>query len=1083
MADSPAPLETRRPRRWGRRLAIGFLSLAGLTAGLAAAAWTWRVDLVHHFLTDPTSVWQVRLQNVEWSGGGLVIKDFSVRHADQAEPVFAAASLRSAVTLRALMSGQLGKVTVEKPRVHWRAGLRADPLQPTKPAAAKPLLTWDSLLITDGSVDVAEAGFYSFKGSLAGQSGPGAWHEEGRLALAGTTLTSRDAEYTMTLTEGPVRTLKVNASQVETAGSLDAASGALVLTSSSLAGARVQLGATAPSPALPARPDPAPAADSGGPSIISGTEIKNLTAPGLQLEAALPWLASSRGDLALAHLTSGTGVPTSLKGLQFSAASARLPAEASLPDFSLSASVSGTALRLENVVFKNARVPDLNGLFTQLGWPGIPQLAASFEADGTFSSLQAEAGVPTSSAEQHLTFRDLKAALPGQGTLSASRVVVAAVPDEVIASRRLRRLEVEGWQADLTIERPSPALLADAGAAEAGAAEASADPPAASGLPVPAAARPLWEGWSADHLTASEGPLKTTLPQLGGARITASLSISTPTPGSADVPAAYQINLREPQMVHPDLPEQPMALASAIQFTATVTGLWQKREIDSLTIGGTRLQIGDALFRMISALPPTPPPAPAALESETAPKPPSTSSTRPANPAAPPWRIKSVVLDDSLVRIDNLGAGSRLDIPIKRQEFHDLPLDTEALAAVERVYKIEVPSITLYNPFSVGQKVAVLDTNYIQFTPSGLLKRQIQRVDLMAPSLYAGQPLFDFVDAARRRFARLASARPASPPDQPMLVDNASRSPTVLSALASVTPAAVAGIAEWDIPFYTASGKVLVAPKGFPWPNLPVIPFRNARDAQGTPIPFHLHGESFHGELAIEPGWYDFPEYKVRLRLSDRGRIIFNTPQKDQDNNLTEVFENNTLIFRQLEISGTWLSITYDAHGIYARFGGMTCGGDLTGGFNLYLDELYTWDAWISMTGIGMQSLTDKLTPDTFRMSGPVDELSVKAYGDTTTLYQAVLALKVSRPGLLHLLALDQLKDRIDALGGMSADLGRISLASLRDFAYTGCTGGLKLFGTEGEGHLRLTGPAGSRTFNLRLHDYRAKTPRIAAPF
>lgn len=1082
MADSPAPPETRRPRRWGRRLAIGFLSLAGLTAGLAAAAWAWRVDLIHHFLTDPTSVWQVRLQNVEWSGQGLIIQDFSVRHADQAEPVFAAASLRSSVTLQALMSGQLGKVTVEKPRVHWRAGLRADPPKPIRPAAAKPLLTWDSLLITDGSVDVAEAGFYGFTGSLAGQSGPGAWHEEGRLALAGTTLTSRDAEYTMILTEGPVRTLKINASQVETAGSLAAASGALVLTSSSLAGARVQLGATAPSPALPARPtpDPAPAADSGGPSIISGIGIKNLTAPGLQLDAAMPWLASSRGDLALAHLTSGMGAPFSLEGLQFSAASAKLPAEASLPEFSLSASVSGTALRLEKFVFTKAMVPDLNGLFTQMGLPGIPELVASFEADGVFSGLQAGAGVPASSAEQHLTFRDLKAALPGQGTVSASRVVLAAVPDEVTASRRLRRLELEGWQADLTIERPSPALLA-----EAGAAETSADPPAASGTPVPVAARPLWEGWNADHLTASEGHLKTTLPQLGGARITTSLSISTPTTGSAEVPAAYQINLREPQMVHPDLPEQPMALASAIQFTATVTGLWQKREIDSLTIGGTRLQIGDALFRMISALPPTPtlPPAPAAPESEATPKPPSTSSTRPANPAASPWRIKSVVLDDSLVRIDNLGAGSRLDIPIKRQEFHDLPLDMEALAAVERVYKIEVPSITLYNPFSVGQKVAVLDTNYIQFTPSGLLKRQIKQVDLMAPSLYAGQPLFDFVAAARQRFASLASAQPASTPDQPMLVDSASRSPTLLSALASVTPAAVAGIAEWDIPFFTASGKVLVAPKGFPWPNLPVIPFRNARDAQGNPIPFHLHGESFHGELAIEPGWYDFPEYKVRLRLSDRGRILFNTPQKDQDNNLTEVFENNTLIFRQLEISGTWLSITYDARGIYARFGGMTCGGNLTGGFNLYLDELYTWDAWISMTGIGMQALTDKLTPDTFRMSGPVDELSVKAYGDTTTLYQAVLALKVSRPGLLHLLALDQLKDRIDALGGMSADLGKISLASLRDFAYTGCTGGLKLFGTEGEGHLRLTGPAGSRTFNLRLHDYRAKTPKVAAPF
>ena len=130
-----------------------------------------------------------------------------------------------------------------------------------------------------------------------------------------------------------------------------------------------------------------------------------------------------------------------------------------------------------------------------------------------------------------------------------------------------------------------------------------------------------------------------------------------------------------------------------------------------------------------------------------------------------------------------------------------------------------------------------------------------------------------------------------------------------------------------------------------------------------------------------------------------------------------------------------------------------------------------------------MKPLTDKLSPDTFRMTGPVDELTVKAFGDITTLYQASVDLKVTRPGQLHLLALDALQDRIKALGGLSADLGKISVETLRDFAYTGCTGNLKLFGSEGTGQLRLIGPGGSRTFNLRLHDYRAKTPKTVAPF
>jgi hypothetical protein len=445
--------------------------------------------------------------------------------------------------------------------------------------------------------------------------------------------------------------------------------------------------------------------------------------------------------------------------------------------------------------------------------------------------------------------------------------------------------------------------------------------------------------------------------------------------------------------------------------------------------------------------------------------------------------LKELVLSDSLIQLEHLGDGRRLEIPVKRQEFHDLPLDATALAAVDRLYKIEVPNITLYSPFSAGQKVAVLDTNFIQFTPSGLMDRKLERVDLMSPSLYAGQPLFDFVDAARKRFEELAATPAAPAAGQPMLVDNTQQSATMLSALASVTPSQAAAAAEWNIPFYTESGKVFVAPKGYPWPSLPVIPFRNARDAKGRPVPFLLHGETFHGELAIEPGWYDFPDYKVRLRLSDRGRIVFNTPQKDRDNNLTEVFEKNTLIFRQLRIDEAWLSITYDARGIYARFGGLTCGGTLAGGLNLYMDELYTWDAWASLIGIRMQDLTDKLTPESFRMSGKIDELTVKAYGDTTTLYQASLDLKVTEPGHLHILALDSMKEKIDALGGISADLGQISMATLRDFDYTGCSGSLKLFGTEGHGSLVLTGPTGSRTFNVKVHDYRNKAPKTAAPF
>ncbi|MES2470583.1 MAG: hypothetical protein V4675_25035 [Verrucomicrobiota bacterium] len=1046
---------TPRPRRWGRRLVLGLGAAALLAAGLGTTVWLGRVSLLNRWLADGHGVWRVNVTGLELKGSQIEVTGLRVSHVDQAEPVFSAERVQVGGDWKAWQRGQLGAVRVESPAVYWRAGLRSGPSTPEAAKGSAPLVTWDSLQIVQGRIDMADPGSYSFTGQLTGEGGPGAWHENGRLALTPQDLTVHDPAYSMTLSGGPVGSVEVHASRLDLQGSLEGGTGTLSITRALLAGSRLKLAGPEGSPRTPLPDETLPESEENLP-IVSGIRLTGLQAPQLEVAALLPWAATGKTDLTLGRLQAGEGVAFGMEGLRLDQASARLPHGAQLPQLTIAASLNAGIPRLDLLTFSGADIPDAAGLARVLGLEVPENPAISFKAGGQFRDLMFSGSQPSSAAEQTLTLDDLKLDLPGQGHASATRLTLTAIPDEITTARRLRLVELKAPQAEFLLTSIQQGL--------------TGSPAPASGTTPTSPSRPAWEGWTADRLTVTQGTVSATLPQAGGSKVTTALTVSTVAPQDTDLSPHYQIVLTQPQLAHPDLPDQPIALAGAIQLTASAAGLWQKREIDSLTLAGSRIQIGEALFRLVNALPP-PPPAP----------PVTSAVTPPPSQKSPPWRLRSVVLDDTLIQLDHLGDGRRLDIPVKRQEFQDLPLDSTALAAVDRLYKIEVPNITLYNPFSAGQKVAVLDTNYIQFTPSGLMQRRLERVDLMLPSLYAGQPLFDFVDATRKRFAGLAALPPPRP--QPMLVDAGPDSATVLSAIASVTPSTSTKAAVWHIPFFTESGKVFVAPKGFPWPNLPVIPFRNARDASGQPLPFLLKGESFHGELAIEPGWYDFPEYKVRLRLSDRGRIVFNTPQRDHDNNLTEVFENNTLIFRQLQIDDAWLSITYDARGIYARFGGHTCGGTLNGGFNLYLDELYTWDAWASLGNIGMQPLTDKLTPDTFRMSGPVDELTLKAYGDTTTLYQASLDLKVTRPGLLHILALDSMKEKINALGGLSADLGKISLGTLRDFAYTGCTGNLKLFGTEGDGQLCLTGPGGSRTFNLRLHDYRAKSPKSMAPF
>src|SRR5690606_37789082 len=103
--------------------------------------------------------------------------------------------------------------------------------------------------------------------------------------------------------------------------------------------------------------------------------------------------------------------------------------------------------------------------------------------------------------------------------------------------------------------------------------------------------------------------------------------------------------------------------------------------------------------------------------------------------------------------------------------------------------------------------------------------------------LYAGQPLFDYIDASRKRLQTLAAGRTPEPkpPEDALNPAPAAAPATPVKAAADAVKGEDAG---WHIPFYAASGKVIVAPKGNPWTDIPVFPFRNARDRKGKPVPF-----------------------------------------------------------------------------------------------------------------------------------------------------------------------------------------------------------------------------------------------------
>lgn len=684
----------------------------------------------------------------------------------------------------------------------------------------------------------------------------------------------------------------------------------------------------------------------------------------------------------------------------------------------------------------------------------------------------------TSPDPQQLLLKDFEAreAASGKPLVALGSAEVSAVLDEVFNDKRLREVSVEAPKLWLT-ESELPDGL-----------NPLSTPVPPQGEAVPATdEKPGWYGWRADRLTVKDGKIAASDlgPGIPNAEGQFRIETSPREPGGDPF---YRVRVDNISFDNPLFPAVRLRTGGVMDLDLHPIRLWTDEQIDEVRVNGHRVELNDAFMKLFEAGPAapskedTPPPAEAPPPASDA------SPPKPGTAASRPWKIRRLLIDDSEVGIDDVGAGKRLAIPIQDLVLENVPLSTAGLQDVDaanRVHKVEVPSVFLYEPITGGQTVVELPVNFIHFSFAGLLSRRLERVELVAPKIKAGRPLFNFIDFAKERFAAAA----AVPPVWPQLVDAGPAGAALAEALAP--QAEVPGKQKkevWDIPFFTESGIVITAPLGREWKQIPRLPFRNARVREGPnkgqPIPFKLHGEEVHGELAIVPGWYDFPDYKLRVRMSDEGRVVFNFPLKDKDNNLVEVFQNNTILYRGLQIDRVWLSVTYDMEGIYIGFGGETCGGYITGKFNLYLDQVYSWDASASFTGINMKPLTSKLSKDYVLIDGIVDALNVNAYGDMQGLYQTSADLTMSRRGRLRVKSLDDLRERfVIRRENWKDDAGRVLLDMLRDVEFTSAAGTARLFGQEGKVSLKLQGRDGVRDITVNLHDYRNRPEKAVIRF
>jgi hypothetical protein len=587
--------------------------------------------------------------------------------------------------------------------------------------------------------------------------------------------------------------------------------------------------------------------------------------------------------------------------------------------------------------------------------------------------------------------------------------------------------------------------------------------------PVPVAAAPVaqeeapwWQKLQFEDLSISGAQLDFLSEDSKALDVHATLDVST-----LQIPGGnlHNIIVDNIETRLPTLSKFPSPILQAERFEATVElpEMWRTRHIEELHLNGLRLTAGSALMKFFEQ------PKPSDSPPEEAAAKPDTAASEQAE-----WTCGHLSVSEGIVKLEHIVPGIPSVSFGVNFDVEDAPLSPDGLARNVDQQQVEITA-KIPSPYEPLRNVADLDSVFIDFSLEGLMRKEIDKVQMVSPTLFVGEDLFWYVEYYRQ----FAATGVAPAMTAPAFADAVTGDAELQAAEAVVTHEPASSEAPWSVKTLEVhSGKLVLAPKGTPLPG-----FR-------TPFPFSFVSEVKQGTLEadfeIPPDTYIYEDLKLEFQ-GMKGRVQFNLPVKGKDNNLTEVFEVDRIRWKQMHVEKAFLSVTYDANGIYGKLGGSAYDGYVNGQFNIYMDDSFTWDGWISGTKVQLHEITQKLMPGYFLMDGQV-EGKIVAAGDKNEIYQADGTFSNHTPGRFSVAAMN---DLLNALPKEWAELQKqmtqIGLETLRDFQYEKTIGDFRLYGREGKGKLSFSGPAGSRNFEVNVFDHRWKSdeekpkPTIAA--
>jgi hypothetical protein len=522
--------------------------------------------------------------------------------------------------------------------------------------------------------------------------------------------------------------------------------------------------------------------------------------------------------------------------------------------------------------------------------------------------------------------------------------------------------------------------------------------------------------WLIEHVSCNYGTLR--LRELNG--------------GALDVEAKFAFDLRNlgttaetAEKVHEITVWDAQAMGSgAVPFLTldvggvkfSPAGLLEHNRVETVSVAGGRLVVGEALQELLSGA----------------------GSAPGAKDAG--WTIGTLDIAGVRTRVEDKRPGvTDLRFTIMTT-LRNVRAGGAASEVLDQPQTVEFANIELRSPLDRSARILSLRTVFVAFTLRDLARKHLRKVTILQPTIFLSQDLFVYME-------------------------NASKEDHPNATAAATAPAAPAGpgwsIDHLDVKF----GRLVVGSGGSRDVGLP-LEFETAADNIAVD---NLAALELQAVLRIPKQSYQFPDYRLEV-IDVAGELRFSYPPEKGEKNLVQKLGIGGLRWRQYRGKDAWVAVTFDASGINGHFGGAAYEGYLNGGFSFFFQDDSPWVGWISGAGVDTASVTEIISPQNFRMTGPLDfDLQLDAFRKEIQRMRG--AFHLTEPGHLKIGKLDDLLANIPPdWNALKQSSTRIALETLRDFDYTTAVGDFWFVESRGILNLNLKGPRGSRTFEVALH-------------